>query len=173
VNCEVQYEQMTSFRLVSPFPERELEKFWRWCEENRSAMMDDGAPQDFEALKAKNARDLKNGALTYGVLAADGRCVGAVWGESAGDSIYYGHLVFERDWFTPSEKLAATKDALGKMFAAGARKIVWMAYPDNRPFLIFLLKLGATTEGYIRKGTRKAGNVADFLLLATFPEDMQ
>jgi RimJ/RimL family protein N-acetyltransferase len=167
VNCEI---QAASYEIVAPFPEGQLVRFWQWYEENRGAMMDDNSPKTLDALREKHRRDTLAGGLSYAIY-QNGLPVGAVWGEHAGDDIYIGHLVFERDVLTSAEKFAATKDALGKMFQAGARKVAWMLYPENRAFNIFLLKLGATTEGYLRKGTRKQGAVHDLLLLASFPED--
>jgi hypothetical protein len=160
---------LMAFSLVSPFPESDIPLFWKWFQDNQGAMMDDQCPKTIEELVAKNKRDLENGALTFGVM-SNGKCAGAVWAENGGDGIYIGHLVFDST-LPPKDKLAAAREGLVSMFAKGARKIVWQLYPDNRAFAIFLLKLGATTEGYLRRSTRKAGNVADLILMASFPED--
>jgi RimJ/RimL family protein N-acetyltransferase len=84
--------------------------------------------------------------------------------------MYMGHLVFDREGLTSKEKLELTRDAIKRMFKAGARKIIWHLYADNRAFNIFLTKLGAEHEGTLRQGTRRNGELVDVVMMASFPE---
>jgi RimJ/RimL family protein N-acetyltransferase len=160
------------FRIVSPFPEEYVPRMWTWLEEFRRQMLDDYCPQTLDDLKAKNRQDLANGAITYAVLDAKLKPIGAVWGEHLGDHQYMGHLVFDRESLTSSEKIEAARSAIARMFCDGARKICWQMFSDNRAFRIFLKRLGAEIEGNLRQATRRNGELVDVTLMASFPDTL-
>ncbi len=158
--------------MVTPFPEQHLPLMWEWIQEFACFMVDDLCPQSFEDMEAKNRIDLANGARVYAFIAEDGIPVGAVWGENAGDSVYAGHLVFDRWALRPPEKLSLARLAIQQIFKDGARKIVWQLFADNRPFHIFMRRLGAQEEGLLKKATRRNGELRDVMLMASFPGDL-
>jgi hypothetical protein len=156
-------------KIVSPFPEDQMEHIYGWMEEFRKQMVDDFTPQDLSAVIQRGRDAMSSGAKSYAIL-IDGEVVGAVWGEHLGDNVYMGHLAFDRYTLTPKEKLSATRDAVARFFTDGARKIVWQLFTDNRPFRLFLRRLGAEHEGTMRQSTRREGKLTDVDLMASFPE---
>ena len=162
---------VTTYAITSPFPEEYLPLMWGWLDEFREQMVDDYCPKTFEEMVEKNKRDLAHGAKVYAVIGEAGVPVGVIWGELAGDDVYLGHLVFARYALSAAEKMAATRESLRRLFAAGARKVVWQVLADNRAFLIFLRRIRAHVEGHLRDGTRRGGKLVDVVLMASFPGD--
>jgi hypothetical protein len=74
-----------------------------------------------------------------------------VWAEKR-DGMYFGHLVFERDILTPSEKFKFTQQAMRLMFASGVKKVIWLSLDSNRPFKLFLRKLRAEKKELVSGG---------------------
>lgn len=157
-------------QFISPFPEEHLPLMWKWIEEFREQMLDDNSPQSYEAMVEHSRSSLERGAKQYACL-MDGVPAGMIWGEFAGDGMYIGHLVFDREVLSSSEKLEASREALKLMFATGARKVIWQMFADNRAFRIFLKRLGAEIEGTLKQGTRRKGQLVDITLMASFPEN--
>ena len=155
-------------QIISPFPESELGHLMGWMEEFKQQMVDDFTPQDLAGVIERNASGLANGLKSYAIV-SDGETVGAVWGEHMGDGIYMGHLAFDRYTLTSMQKLTATRAALAKFFSDGCRKIMWQLFTDNRPFRLFLRRLGAEHEGTLRQSTRRGGILTDVDLMASFP----
>jgi RimJ/RimL family protein N-acetyltransferase len=160
------------YEILSPFPEECLQLFWDWMLEFKDQMVDDFSPQTFEQLVEKAKADRLAGGKSYAIV-QKGTVVGCVWGEHVGDQVYAGHLVFDRDALTPSEKLEAAKLTVKRFFSEGARKIRWMALSDNRAYRIFLRRLGATFEGELKRETRRQGKECDVVLFASFPTEEQ
>lgn len=131
-------------------------------------MVDDFSPQTFEQLVLKARADAEAGGKSFAIT-KEGRLVGCLWGEHVGNDVYSGHLVFDRDELSPAEKLEAAKEAMHRFFEDGARKIRWMALPDNRAYRLFLRKLGAGFEGELKQETKQGGELKDLLLFASFP----
>ena len=160
-----------AYEITSPFPEEHLPLMWGWLAEFHDQMVDDSSPKTFAEMVEKNKRDLAAGAKVYAVLGQDRVPVGVVCAEHIGDQMYLGHLVFDRYTLSGIEKMAATRIALRRMFAAGARKVIWQVFDDNRAFLIFLRRLGADIEGHLRDGARRDGKLVDIVLMASFQGD--
>lgn len=159
--------------IVTPFPENHLPKMWKWLQEFSEQMVNDQCPKSYEEMVEKNRKDLEAGAKVYAICDR-GIPVGCVWGENAGDEMYAGHLVFERDIFTTAEKLDLARQVLRLMFADGVRKIIWVLFEDNRAFRIFLKKLGAHMEApCLRDHGRRKGVLVNVSLMASFAEDLQ
>lgn len=160
------------YEIVSPFPEGFLPGFWTWMLDFKEQMVDDFSPQTFQELQTKAQYDLSVGGKSYAIM-KNGTLVGCLWGEHVGDQVFSGHLVFDRDSLTPSEKLEAAKLTLKKFFSDGARKIRWMALSDNRAYRIFLRRLGAEFEGELKQETRRKGKPCDVVLFASFPDEVE
>lgn len=154
--------------IVSPYPEEQLDRLWGWIQEFSHQMNNDRSPQSFEELVKANAHLNASGGKAYALM-LEGKTMGTVWADNVSDGMYMGHLVFDRSLST-KEKLDFSREALQKMFAAGARKIIWHLYADNRAFRIFLKKLGAEIEGTLKQGTRRKGELVDVTMMASFPE---
>ena len=141
-------------------------------QEFKEQMVDDFTPQTFDELREKESRDRNAGGRSYAILHKE-RAVGCLWGESVGDQVFSGHLVFDRDALTPAEKLEAAKMTLKQFFSDGARKIRWLALSDNRAYRIFLRRLGAEFEGELKQETRREGKLCDVVLFPSFPDEAQ
>ena len=161
----------SKYEIVSPLPNGEFHKVWDWLQEFRKQTIDDFSPQTLEQLVEKAKTDILAGGKSYAIF-NEGCFVGCLWGEHAGDQVYAGHLVFDRDALMPKEKLEAAKLALKQFFSDGARKIRWLALADDRAYRIFLRRLGATLEGELKKETRRQGELCDVVLFASFPTEV-
>jgi RimJ/RimL family protein N-acetyltransferase len=159
----------TEFKIVSPFPEEFYPLVWELLQEFSRETLDDRSPKSLDELIEKDRRDRESGGLSFAVVGEDGIPVGAVWCEAIGDGLGIGHLVFSRYELTSGQKLEATRAAVAMMFAAGMRKISWSLFSDNRPFHLFLRKLGAVEEGRLKEQVRRHGELVDMLLMASFP----
>jgi hypothetical protein len=138
-------------RIESPFSDSVVVKVWEWMKQFHEFMVDDYCPKSLEETRAKHEADLRNGSLEYGILSDDGVPLGAVWAEKR-DGMYFGHLVFERDILTPSEKFKFTQQAMRLMFASGVKKVIWLSLDSNRPFKLFLRKLRAEKKELVSGG---------------------
>jgi hypothetical protein len=159
-------------QIVSPFPEKHLPKLWAWIQEFSHQMNNDQSPKSLEELVAANAHLNASGGKAYALM-LDGVPLGTVWADNLVDGMYMGHLVFDREGLTTQEKLSFSRTAIERMFATGARKIIWHLYADNRAFRIFLKKLGAEVEGTLRQATRRNGELVDVTMMASFPESIK
>jgi hypothetical protein len=162
-----------TYRIESPCPDHRLPQVLKWTHDFWDQMMDDFTPKTIEEITEMNQRDIANGSLQYFFSSHDGNPLGVVWGVNGGDQVFIGHLVFEREGVSTAEKLDMARIALGKMFESGARKIVWQLYADNRAFRIFLKKIGAEQEGYLKQGARRNGELVDTILMASFAKGNQ
>jgi hypothetical protein len=156
-----------TLRVVSPFPAEHYPKMLAWLNEFPQ-MGNDGTPRTLEQVAA-----IGEGyqGMSYAVMAGD-TPVGAIWGEAMGDDMYLGHLVFDAT-LDAADKARMARAVVTQWFRDGARKIVWQTYPENLRFVNFLKKrLGAQQEGLFRKAHRRGGELADVILLASFPEDL-
>lgn len=162
-----------TYKIESPCPEDKLPIVWVWTHEFWQQMVDDRTPKTFEGMVEMNRRDVANGSLQYFFSDADDRPLGGVWGVNAGDGMFLGHLVFSREAVSTPQKLEMARIAIAKMFESGARKIIWQLFADNRAFRIFLKKLGAVQEGYLKDCTRRDGVLQDVILMASFPKEQQ
>jgi RimJ/RimL family protein N-acetyltransferase len=158
------------FSIVSPFPEEFYPLVWELLQEFSRETLDDRSPKSLEELIEKGHRDRESGGLSFAVMGCDGAPLGAVWCEAIGDGLGIGHLVFARHELNSAQKLEATRAAVAMMFAAGMRKILWSLFGDNRPFHIFLRRLGAVEEGRLKDQVRREGELVDMLLMASFPK---
>lgn len=161
------------YLIESPCPEYRLPQVLKWTHDFWDQMMDDFTPKTLEAITDMNRRDIFNGSLQYFFSSHDGNPMGVVWAVNGGDGVFIGHLVFEREGVSTSEKLEMARIALERMFKEGARKVVWQLFADNRAFRIFLKKLGAEQEGYLKQGARRNGELQDTILMASFAKGNQ
>ena len=162
----------TGIELVSPAPEDCYLDIYRLLKEEFSHQtMDVLAPKTFGEFNRKAQQDLENGGMTFAVL-KDGIVMGGIWFEPMVDGMMLGHLVFERQGISSTEKLQASRKAIGELFASGFRKIMWMFFSDNRAFRIFLKRLGAKHEGLLRQHLRRNGILVDAEVMASFPPEV-
>jgi hypothetical protein len=138
-------------RIESPVPDWMVPKVWEWMNKFREFMVDDQCPKTLAAFTSKHSGDLLTGSLEYAFIADDGTPLGAVWAEKI-QGQYFGHLVFEREILTPSQKFSYTQHALQLMFDSGVKKVIWLSLVSNRPFNIFLRKLRAEKKDLIPDG---------------------
>jgi hypothetical protein len=157
-----------AFSLVSPFPESDIPLFWQWFQENQGAMMDDQCPKTIEELAAKNKRDLENGALTFGVM-SNGKCVERSGRKMAAmgsiSATWYSTRLCRRKTSWPRR----AKDCFH--VRKGREEDCLAALPRQPCFR----HLPVETWGYhgrlLATLDQKKGNVADLILMASFPED--
>lgn len=166
--CQEDFETSAAV-VVSPLPKEHLDWLWKLCLDFSALMIDDHSPKNLAEAEQMHANQLANGSKQYGFL-RDDQPVGVVWFDFAGDGMYLGHLVFEKELST-KEKLAMTHIAIARLFDDGARKIIWQMFADNEPFKRFLNHLGAHFEGLLREGTRRNGELRDVMLMASFARD--
>lgn len=159
--------------VYTPAPESMLPAVWAWMNDFSELMIDDHCPKTFDEMCLKHESDLQNGAKEYLIATDNGTPLGAIWAENAGDGMYLGHLVFSRYDLKPEQKTEVARKLIEQMFAHGARKIIWQMFAENRPFRIFLRRLGAEVEGILKQGTRKDGKLRDIMLMASFPKGSQ
>src|SRR5262249_23857759 len=162
-------DMLDEFRIVSPFPEEFYPVVWELLQEFARETLDDRSPTSLDELIEKDRCDRENGGLSFAVVGQNGMPVGAVWCEAIGDGLGIGHLVFARYELTSAQNLEVTSAAVAMMFAAGMRKISWSLFGDNRPFHLFLRRLGAVEEGRLKDQVRRNGELVDMLLMASFP----
>lgn len=156
--------------VVSPCPKNSLPFIWEWLNHFSRETLDARSPKTFEDLVAKEERDRENGSLSFAVL-ADGKMVGGVWYEAIGDGMSVGHLVFDPGHtISTAEKLTAVRQTIKETFEAGFRKIIWQFFADNRPFEVFMKRLGAEREGLFRQYARRGNEWVDAVFMASFPE---
>lgn len=168
--CQEDFEAPV-ITVASPFPKEHLTRLWQLCEQFSALMIDDHSPKNQMEAEAMHAAQIANGSKQYGFI-RDNELLGAVWFDAAGDGMYLGHLVFEKELST-KEKLALAHIAIERVFEAGARKIIWQMFADNIPFQKFLDHLGASVEGRLREGTRRNGKLCDIVLMASFRRNIQ
>lgn len=159
---------MISFQVI-PAPKDVYPQVWKLLREFSEQTMGDLCPKSLEEMTAKSEADLKAGGKQYAVMGPDGP-LGFIWCENIGDNMAFGHLVFEREGLSTIEKVAATRQAVRKLFEDGFRKIIWMFFADNRAFRIFMKRIGAVEEGLMRQHTRRNGALVDASFMASFPE---
>jgi hypothetical protein len=129
-----------------------IPKVWQWMNEFRPFMVDDCCPKSLNEMYEKHHADLIKGALEYAFVDENEKPLGVVWAEKFSDGIYFGHLVFEREVLTPSDKFRCTQSALNLMYASGAKKVIWLSLDSNRPFKLFLRKLKAEKRELVPEG---------------------
>ncbi|MGH9468018.1 MAG: GNAT family N-acetyltransferase [Terriglobales bacterium] len=163
-----------TFTLTAPIPREHLSTtMWDWFQAYWRLMVNDPMPQTRNGIAALIESNVAKGGKSYFARDDNKQPVGAVWGRASEDNIHIAHFVFAPHQLRREAKLAITKAALRQYFAAGARKLVWGVYPENRSCLTFLELLGAHVEGTLRQETRRDGQLMDVVLLGLFPEELR
>jgi hypothetical protein len=155
-------------RITAPYPSEHVEQLWKWVTEFSSQMADDNSPKTLEQVTEKH----NSTEFSYGIW-NNGQIAGCVWFELMGDGQYLGHLVYDQNLLTVHEKIQATKDVARELFSAGARKVYWQTFSDNRAYIAFMRRVGAKVEATFRKYTMRDGKYEDAVLLGMFAEDIR
>jgi len=156
--------------LVSPFPERETPRIWRWIEQFRSKVADDYSPKTLDAFVKEWQDDHKRGTRSWGVV-RDGELGGVVKSILLGPGIADLHAIFKREFWGHKTTLAALRMVCEELFEPPEmRKLLVNAFHDNRPSISMACALGGLREGTLRGHTMRDGVPIDVVLIGIHRE---
>jgi RimJ/RimL family protein N-acetyltransferase len=172
--------------IITPFDPEHLEDLWSWLQQYPLANFDDYGPKDYKAFSLEmcgrwRVTDEDGTAIGFCDACAYYRPAERSWGilDSSSElcgcigflpftprsGTFHG-IVFGKGRLTHDEKIAAVREILAELRAAGLERIEASFFAHNLKIARFLSELGFEHEGTKVSHTLQDGMPVDFTMMA-------
>lgn len=154
--------------LLRPFPEHAYPQLWEWLNQFPRNNFDDSGPEHYGNFVKSMRQRWEHGETHYAVE-HEGERVGFIGFLPVTSRLGFFHgICFAQHVHGKGIAKEAVRRVIEDRFEYGFEKIGASYFADNTRIHRLFQKLGATTEGYMKRHTVRQGQAIDMRLIAFY-----